>query len=121
MKKIKILNLDSIYKVLNEKAQSLEVHGYDAEHEGIDYNGKNTLLEWFFANITEIKKGCNNLLVAQTMYSAHYCAEADELYLSSANVKFGILIQITHIWHEYNYGEDIKSFIDKECFLLDIE
>lgn len=121
MGKIKILNIDQLYARLKNLSMGLDVHGYDAEHQGIDYNGKDTLLEWFFTNIGKIKEGCDGLLVAQAMYSANYCAEADELLLSSTNVNFGILIQITQIWHEYQYGEDIRSFIDEEIYLLKTE
>lgn len=121
MKKLRILDIDQLYTRLKNLSNDLGVHGYDAEYQGINYGGKNSLLEWFFANIAGIKKGCNSLLVAEARYYAHYCAEADRVYLSSANVKFGILIQITHIWHEYQYGENIRSFIDEEIYILKTE
>ena len=121
MEKIKILDLDALYARLKNLSMGLGVHGYDAEYQGIDYGGKNSLLEWFFANIGKIKEGCDGLLVAQAMYSAHYCAEADELYLSSTKVSFGLLVQITQIWHEYQYGEDIRHYRDEEIYVLKTE
>ena len=121
MKKLRILDIDQLYARLKNLSNGLGVHGYDAEYQGISYNGKESLLEWFFANIEEIKKGCNGLLVAQAMYSAHYSAEADELWLSSANVQFGLLIQISHIWHEYQYGEDIRHYRHEEIYVLKTE
>ena len=121
MKKIRIKNLDELYAHLAEKAESLDVHGYDAVYMGVSYNGKETLLDWFFSHMKDIKEGCQDLLVAEAQYEAHYCAENDYVLISSHKVGFGILILITSVLHEYTYGEDIRSNIEKEVFLLDIE
>ena len=87
MKKIKIKNLDSLYRLLIEKAQTLDVHGYDAVHEGIDFNGAGSLLAWFMANIHKLKEGCQSLLVAEALYSANYVAEGDKIFISSKEVR----------------------------------
>jgi len=121
MKKIKILNLDELYNLILEKVQTLDVHGYDAEHEGIDFGSNDSLLFWFMANIHKLKQGCQSILVAEATYSANYVAEGDKIFISSKDVGFGLLILIETFYNNYVYGEDISVNIEKECFLLDIE
>ena len=121
MEKIKILNLDELYNLILEKVQTLDVHGYDAEHEGIDFGSNDSLLAWFMANIHKLKQGCQSILVAEATYSANYVAEGDKIFISSKNVGFGLLVLIETIQHDYVYGQDIYTETNKEAYLLDIE
>lgn len=120
MKALKIKNLDQLYKVLKDEAGQLKVHGYDSCTDGISYNcgeysiidNRNTLLHWFIINLSTLKGGCKNLIVAFAyMYERpDYVSYADELRITTTPTNSGLLVELERDDHNGHYDGNGHNF-----------
>ena len=87
MKKIKILDLDQLMYYLAEKADDLDVCGYDVRYIGLDFNGRKSLFKWFVDHLKEIKAGVDNLLIAEAIGESEWQYAGDNIRITSIPAK----------------------------------
>lgn len=117
---LKIKNMDQLYSTLKSLSGELDVSGYDARYDGYVFNGADTLLDWFFKNITQIKAGVKDLLVSFACGIGDYHISRDHLFISTEKTTLGLLVmvRVDHGFY-YNGGRDYSSDrVKKEIVFL---
>lgn len=121
----KIKNLDEVYSTLKSLAGELKVSGWNADYEGVYFNQSPTLLGWFMKNISALKAGVRDLLVASAYGDGNgYSLYEDRLLISTEKTGLGLLVVITVLWHDSDYHNDNFSTESGEkeiTFLLKYE
>lgn len=120
--KMTIKNLDQLYSTLKSLSGELDVAGYDARYDGYVFNGADTLLDWFFKNISLLKAGVKDLLVSFACGIGEYHMNKDHLFISTENTTLGLLVVI-RVDHGFYYissrGREYSSEkIKKEIVFL---
>lgn len=97
MEKLQVKNLDQLYAHLKSEAGQLHNIGMASQDIGHQFQ-EGSLLNWFFKNISGLKAGCVDVLVAEGVGRGDIC---DELIISSSPVNGGLLVQTTRTRHWY--------------------
>ena len=128
MTTLKVKNLDQVYSTLKSLAGELKVTGWAADHKGIYFNESDSLLGWFLKNISFLKAGVKNLLVANAYGNGNgYCLYEDRLLVSTEKTRLGLLV-VAKIekyndngCHDYSGRYDIEYKEEEITFLLKYE
>ena len=110
MTTLKVKNLDEVYSTLRSMAGELTVTGWCASFEGVAFNKADTLLGWFLKNISTLKQGCENLLVAKAYGDGDgYSLYEDRLLISTEKTKLGLLVVVSKEWNDDNGHHDCSG------------
>ncbi len=127
MTTLKVKNLDEVYSTLKSMAGELKVVGWDADFKGVDFASADSLLGWFLKNISNLKQGCQNLLVASAYGEGNYAIYEDRLIISSEKTGLGLLVVVSKEWnddngyHDYSGRYQTESGTQEVTFLLKYE
>ena len=126
--KTKLKNLDEVYSTLKSMASGLNVTGWDADYEGICFNESDSLLGWFLKNISTIKTGVKNLLVASAYGDGNgYTLYEDRILITTEQTVSGLLVVVTvecyedNGYHDYSGRYTVERREEKTAFLLKYE
>jgi hypothetical protein len=128
MATLKVKNLDQVYSTLKSLAGELKVTGWAADHKGVYFNESDSLLGWFLKNISFLKAGVKDLLVANAYGNGNgYCLYEDRLLVSTEKTGLGLLV-VAKIekyndngCHDYSGRYDIEYREEEITFLLKYE
>jgi len=110
MTTLKVKNLDEVYSTLRSMAGELTVTGWYASFEGVCFKEADTLLGWFLKNISTLKQGCENLLVAKAYGDGGgYSLYEDRLLISTEKTKLGLLVVVSKEWNDDNGFHDCSG------------
>jgi len=110
MTTLKVKNLDEVYSTLKSLAGELKVTGWSADYEGVYFNEADTLLGWFLKNISALKTGVKDLLVASAYGDGNgYSLYEDRLLISTEKTGLGLLVLVKVEWNEDNGYHDYSG------------
>uniref|UniRef100_A0A6M3KNY1 Uncharacterized protein n=1 Tax=viral metagenome TaxID=1070528 RepID=A0A6M3KNY1_9ZZZZ len=116
MKTLKVKNLDEVYSLIKSLSGELSVTGWAASYEGVYFLEADTLLGWFLRNISDVKKGVKNLLVASAYGDGKgYSILMDRILLSSEPTTLGLLVVVKVEWNSDNGFHDYSGKYETEC------
>jgi hypothetical protein len=128
MTTLKVKNLDEVYSTLKSLTGDLKVTGWDASYEGVYFNESYTLLGWFLKNISTLKTGVKDLLVASAYGDGNgYSLYEDRLLISTEKTGLGLLVVVKVEWnddngyHDYSGRYAIEQGKREIIFLLEYE
>jgi hypothetical protein len=128
MTTLKVKNLDEVYSTLKSLAGELKVTGWSAGFKGICFNESDSLLGWFLKNISVLKTGVKDLLVASAYGEGNgYALYEDRLLISTEKTGLGLLVVVKVEWndgngyHDYSGRYATESGEKEITFLLKIE
>lgn len=115
MTTLKVKNLDEVYSTLKSLAGELKVTGWSADYEGVYFNEADSLLGWFLKNISALKTGVKDLLVAEAYGDGNgYSLYEDRLLISTEKTGLGLLVVVKVKWHNDNGCNDYSGNYAKE-------
>lgn len=128
MTTLKVKNLDEVYSTLKSLAGELKVTGWSAYYEGVDFFEADSLLGWFLKNISALKTGVKDLLVASAYGDGNgYSLYEDRLLISTEKTGLGLLVVVKVEWnddngcHDYSGRYEAESGEKELTFLLKYE
>ena len=126
--KAKVLNFDEVYTSVKGLASGLNVTGWDADYGGVYFNDSDSLLGWFLKNITSLKTGVNDLLVASAYGDGNgYTLYEDRVLITTEKTESGLLVVVTvecyedNGYHDYSGRYSVERREEKTAFLLKYE
>ena len=128
MTTLKVKNLDQVYSTLKSLAGELKVTGWSADYEGVYFNESDSLLGWFLKNISALKAGVKDLLVASAYGDGNgYSLYEDRLLISTEKTGLGLLVVVKieryddNGYHDYSGRYDTEYREEEITFLLKYE
>lgn len=134
MTELKVKNLDEVYSTLKSEAGKLSVAGWavtDTQYLFKSCDG--TLLQWFFENISTLKAGVTNLLVATGVdcsEDSSYSTWEDTLHVTTTPTNSGLLVEVIRTsnsydnpsgWGRYAGGYQLDTQVFSKSLMLKYE
>lgn len=105
----------NLYAVLEEEISKLSVSGWDAKFTGVSLPEAGNLKEWWEKNITQLRRGVVDLLIARANGSGNYAVNCDTLKISTSPVKGGVKCVVTRMRNYDNGYTDYSGRYQSNC------
>lgn len=107
--RIEVKNLDQVYSLIKSSIGQLAGAGWSYYKGQPEFQG--TVLEWFITNISALKAGMKETLIASGSNDSeeNYSWEADTLSIASAPCELGLVITTTLVRQHDNGCHDYSG------------